>query len=251
MKKRIVALLLVLVMAVSCAGLLAGCGGDSQNKELAGTWVAELNMTEGFKSYFNEAMAAELASADLGDIALDDMFDLSRLNAVMEWKMVMGEDGAMTMSMDAQKMADSMRDVLSDSEAKIQAAVPSMVESIFAQQGMTLEEAEAVLAAQGMSVDDLIAQTSEAMSANFSEGLTSLDGSELSYEDSGYYIVDDGKLYVVDNKGDKPDPDDYLQFELKGDELVVTDMADGVKEAFADYEGMLEGGLLPITFHRG
>lgn len=250
MKKNLLALLLALVMLVACVGLLAGCGG-SKAKDLVGTWTAEMDMSEGFKANFADAMVEEMANAGLGDMSADDLFDLTRLNAVMEWKMVMNEDGSMTMSMDAQKLADSLQDVMTDSEVKIKAAIPTIMEAMFAQQGMSMEDVEALLAAQGMSMDDMVDELGNELSAAISEGMTDIDSSEMSVEESGYYTVNGNKLYVVDNKGDKPNPDEYLQFELKGDELVVTDMPAELREAFGEMEEMAGGSLLPLTFKRG
>lgn len=250
MKKNLLALLMALVMLVSCVGLLAGCGG-SKDKDLVGTWVAEMDMTEGFKATFADEMVNEMASAGLGDMSADDLFDLTRLNAVMEWKMVMNEDGSMTMSLDAQKMADSLQDVMNDSEIKIKAAIPTIMEAIFAQQGMSMSDVEALLAAQGMSMDDMVDEMGNELSAAISEGMADINSSELNVEESGYYTVNGDKLYVVDNKGDKPNPDEYLQFELKGDELVVTDMPAELREVFGEMEEMAGGSLLPLTFKRG
>lgn len=251
MKKNLLALMMALVMLVSCVGLLAGCGGGAKSDDLAGSWTAQLNMTDGFKTYFNDELAGEIESAGLGDINADDLFDLSRLDATMEWKMVMGEDSAITMTLDAQKFADSMQDVMTDSEAKINAAMPTIVEAIFAQQGMSMEDVEALLAAQGMSLDDLMGEMSQEMSSAFSEGLADLSGTDMSVEESGYYIVDGNKLYVVDKKGDKPNPDEYLEFELKGDELLVTGMSKDLLEAFGEMTEMAGGELLPLSFKRG
>lgn len=250
MKKNLLALLMALVMLVSCVGLLAGCGGNKA-KDLVGTWVAEMDMTEGFKATFADEMVNEMASAGLGDMSADDLFDLTRLNAVMEWKMVMNEDGSMTMSLDAQKMADSLQDVMNDSEIKIKAAIPTIMEAIFAQQGMSMSDVEALLAAQGMSMDDMVDEMGNELSAAISEGMADINSSELNVEESGYYTVNGDKLYVVDNKGDKPNPDEYLQFELKGDELVVTDMPAELREVFGEMEEMAGGSLLPLTFKRG
>lgn len=251
MKKRLLALLLTLVMLVSCVGLLAGCGSKSGDAGLAGDWTATLDMTDGFKTYFNDELAGEIESAGLGDISADDLFDLSRLTAVMEWKMVMGEDESITMTLDAQKFADSMQDVMADSEAKINAAMPTLVEAIFAQQGLSMEDVETLLAAQGMSLDDMMGEMSKEMSAAFSEGLADLSGTDMSVEESGYYIVDGNKLYVVDKKGDKPNPDEYLEFELKGDNLLITGMSKDLMEAFGEMAEMSGGDLLPLTFKRG
>lgn len=249
MKKRLLALTMALVMLVSCVGLLTGCGG-SKAKDLVGTWTAEMDMTEGMKANFVDGMASEMASAGLDDMSADDLFDLTRLSGVMEWKMVMNEDGSMTMTMDGQRMADSLQDVLADSEVKIKAAIPTIMEAMFAQQGMSMADMEALLAAQGMSMDDMVEELGGELSAAFSEGLADIDASELSVEEKGYYTVNGNKLYMVDNKGDKPNPDDYLQFELKGDELIVTGMPTELREAFAELEEMAGGSLLPLTFKR-
>lgn len=249
MKKKVLTLALALVVLVCCTGLLAGCGGGS--KGIVGSWTAELDMTDGFKTYFADEVGSEIASAGLGDITADDMFDLSKLNAVIEWNMVMEEDGQMTMSLDAKKFADSMQDVMVDSEAKIKEAMPGLVEAIFAQQGMSMADMEALLAAQGMSLDDMIDEMSQEMSQTFSEGMADLSGEELSVEESGYYIVDGNKLYVVDNKGDKPNPDEYLEFERKGNDLVVTGMSADLLEVFGEMTEMAGGELLPLTFKRG
>lgn len=250
MKKRLLALTVALVMLVSCVGLLAGCGGD-KGKDLVGTWTAELDMTEGMKASFVDEMAAEIAGAGLGDLSADDLFDLTRMSGVMEWKMVMNEDGSMTMTMDGQKMADSLKDVIADSEVKIKAAIPTIMEAMFAQQGMSMADMEALLAAQGMSMDDMVEELGGELSAAFSEGLADMDASDMSVEESGYYIVNGNKLYVVDNKGDKPNPDEYLEFELKGEELVVTGMSKDLEETFGEMEEMAGGSLLPVTFKRG
>lgn len=249
MKKRLLALTLALVMLVSCAGLLTGCGNKA--KELVGTWTAEMDMTDGVKASFNEEMAKEMADLGLNDMSAEDLFDLSRLSAMIEWKMVMNEDGSMTMSMDGRGMGDSMKDVMADSETKIKAAIPSIMEAMFAQQGVSMDQVEALLAAQGMSMDDMVEELGGELSTAFSEGMTEMDTAELYMEESGYTIVKGNKLYVVDNKGDKPNPNDYLEFELAGDELRITDMSDEVREAFDELAEMTGSDLLPLVFKRG
>lgn len=250
MKKKLLALLLAAVMVVSCAGLLAGCKGGSESADIVGDWTAEMDLTEGFKQYFEKEAEAEMA--EMADYIDGDLFDFSKLNAVVVWKMSMDEDGAITMNLDAQQFADSMKDVMGDAKEKMIAAVPGIMEATFAEQGMTMEEAEAALAAQGMSLDDLVAEMTQELETSFeSEVENQLNSVDLSVEESGYYTVHDGKLYVMDNEGDKPSEDSYLAIELNGDEMVVTDMPDELKDAFAEIEEASGSSLLPLTFKRG
>lgn len=250
MKKKLLALLLAAVTLVSCVGLLAGCKGGSKSADLVGNWTAEMDLTEGFKQYFEQEAEAELA--EMADYIDGDLFDFSKLNAVVVWKMDLDEDGAITMSLDAQRFADSIKDVMGDAKDKIIEAVPGIMEATFAEQGMTMDEVEAALAAQGMSLDDLVAEMAQELETSFeSEVEDQLNSVDLNTEASGYYTVHDGKIYVMDNEDDKPSEDSYLAYELNGGELVVTDMPDELKDAFAEIEEASGSSLLPLTFKRG
>lgn len=234
---RLIALMVATVMICLCC---AGCG---KSQDLTGTWTATLDMTESMKASLTE----EMSGAGIADnLKAEDLFDLTRLNAVMEWQMVINKDGSMTMSIDGQKLVDSLKDVMTDSEPKIREAIPVIMESIFTQQGMTMEDVEAALAAQGMTMDGLVDEMFNEITAS----LNGDDGGTYSTVQDCYYAVDGDKLYILDEKNDKPNPDDYLQFELKGNEMAVTDMPDVLTDAFAELEEMTGGKLVPVTFTR-
>lgn len=245
MRKRCLSLALALVALVTCALALTGCGGK---EDLTGEWTAELDLTDGMRAYLEEEMAAEME--ELAPYIDGELFDFDSLKAVIVWKMTLDEDGAITMSLDGQGMADSLMSMVEGGKDKLVAAIPAILEESFAQQGLTVEQARAALEAQGMTLEEMVDQMAQELEESFeSETRSQLDDMELNVEEKGYYTVDRGRLYVMDNKGDRPSEDSYLAFTRDGDTLTITDMPDELKESFAELEEM-GGSVLPVTFTR-
>ena len=246
--KKFLALMMALVMMVSCASLLSACG--SKGDDLNGNWTATLDFTDECKAYFQDQIAGEMG--DMGDIIdPDQLFDLSKLNAVMTWNMELKSDGSITMTVDGQQLVDSMGDVMNSMKDNLIAAIPQIMEASFAQDGMTMEDVEQALALMGMSMEEMQEQMAAELEESFeTEVAAELAGLDVSATESGYYVVEGNKLYLLDNKGDKPSENSWMEFELQGDKLVVTDMAADLKASLEDLDDM-NINLFPLTFVKG
>ena len=247
MNKKRLALLLALALA---AGLLAGCAGlGGSRNSVAGDWTAELDFTDAFKDYFQSTMDESMG--EMGDyIDPEQIFDLSKLDAVMVWDMSFQKDGAASMTIDTGRMAQSMGQVMEDMKENLIAALPDIMEASLAQEGMTMAEVEEQLAQAGLSMDDLMDEMEQELESSFASEIDAqLDELDMEETESGYYVVDGDRIYLLDSKGDKPSQDSFMEFELRDGDLVITDLPQEFKESFEELEEM-GVSILPLTFHR-
>ena len=216
MNKKRLALLLALALA---AGLLAGCAGlGGSRNSVAGDWTAELDFTDAFKDYFQSTM----------DESMGEMGDY----------------------IDTGRMAQSMGQVMEDMKENLIAALPDIMEASLAQEGMTMAEVEEQLAQAGLSMDDLMDEMEQELESSFASEIDAqLDELDMEETESGYYVVDGDRIYLLDSKGDKPSQDSFMEFELRDGDLVITDLPQEFKESFEELEEM-GVSILPLTFHR-
>ncbi len=246
MKKRI-ALLLALALIAACGVTLAGCGG--RERDLVGQWTAELDLTDGAR----EALQAGV-TVRMGDLAefLDagDLLDLDQFSAQFRWTITLREDQSMTMAIDASDLGDSMEAALAGVKDKLAAAIPAVLEPSFTRQGLTMDQVEAILADQDMTLDDMVTEMAQEVEASFQEEAASLrERLDTSAEEDGFYTVDGDRIYLLGTKDTPPNDAYCLTYQRKGGALVVTDMPQTFQDLFA---ALLPEGeeLLPITFTR-
>ena len=173
--KKITKIAVALLLVASLLLCMVACGED-EGKALVGTWTSEINISDALKESFDQAGQ---------DISVDAPFILSLV-------FTFGEDGSAELYIDEATLASaaSYSDALSVALEDIMYAEAEAA-------GMTREQFDAIMAEQGMSVQELCAQTAGEL---VKEMETSLSGQETFIE--GYYTAKDGKLYLEEEKED-------------------------------------------------
>ena len=204
--------ILALVLALTLVLSLAACGkGDS----IVGTWKYNVDFQKAMSAASGESEGFEEMAEQLGDV-----FEGLTMVMVMDLK----EDNTFTLSFDEA----SVKAAAEGMKSKMTEALPALVASMY---GMSEDELKDLLAQQGTSMDELIAQMSEEF--NSDEMAEELKDATVS----GTYAYADGKLTLKAEEGE-----DVMTVELKGNELKVTDLTGSDVE---DYKV-----LLPMTFNK-
>ena len=170
--KKITALLLALVMALS----LAACGSKDDSKQLVGAWQCALDLTE----KMDEEMAANLGTEYTSEVPVS-----------LYLTTVFNEDGTFSMSPELDATTESLN-------AYIQALKPALVELLYKEaedRGMTRDEFDSALADSGLTVES---QVDSVLALFDVSTLLSDVESEL---DSGKYKLEDGRLYLAETDG--------------------------------------------------
>ena len=108
--------------------------------------------------------------------------------------------------------------------------------------GMSMEEMEETLNAQGVSMDDFMAMMREELNPEelFGAGNMSMLGT---------YRLDGDKL-IITEEGEEEDPDEYMVIELEDDSLTIVDVIDGEESASEGGEENPLNTLLPWVLHK-
>lgn len=241
MKKfaKLMALLLALVLVLSLVAckkadnktnqVAAPGGTNAQNgdNDISTPPVQEATV-EGKWAYTMDAERLISIAAEQEGASDEELDMVRQLIGDTEIRMYLelNADGTLRFAMDpesAQAMAENM--------------VQNLPQLMAAMYGVSMEELESMLAEQGMTM----------------EQFTDMMRDEINPEDmmsdiedvNGIYKVEGDKLYVA-NEGDEFDENNYLVFTLSGNTLIVTDIV-GV-EGEDSAEAMKQ--MLPLTFTR-
>ena len=226
--KKILALTLSLLLLLS---LFAGCGGSAESSDteteaaasteaapvtIVGTWKYTLN----YLSLF-EAMLQDAADSGSRTYFLTALYDGLSEIVVLDLK----EDGTFTMNVDEATAADNRTQL----KERLDIELPDLIASSM---GTTAEDLKALLAEEGASFDDLVAQYREELDI---EGMLS---SSMIDPISGTYAYDDGCLYLMSENESTV----TYTVELGGSELKILDIMNDTSSAL--------DGLLPLVFVR-
>lgn len=179
-----------------------------------GAWEGTVDLTEYLTTMVTE-----------GDESMSDYFNFSRLT--MDLTLTFTEEGVCTLEF-PQESAEALIASLLE---QMKPAMEKVLEDALAAEGldMTLDE---FLSLTGISLDDLMA---EAMDEAIAEDMLS----EL--EESGNYLVKDGKLYISDDLDSEIDEDDYQLYTIENGVLTI-EAAEGDTDK--------ENFLFPLTLTR-
>lgn len=200
--KKLLAILLALVMVLGLAACTSG-GGETT---IVGTWKGDMDM-----------------SAVLGALVQQDIDEKISCKMIFEFS----ADGKFTAKMDeesAKKAVNAMVDVMID-----------IMKDMYAEQDIDLEE---VLAAEGMSIEDIKAQYREEMDLNDMFG---------DVTEEAYYKFENGKICVADDKDDLDagDYDTCYIATLSGRTLTITDI-----ESDGELASEVLPGMFPMVFKK-
>lgn len=187
--KKFLALTLCLVMILA---VLTGCGKSKKEEPLVGQWKATVDMT----NMMNKSMATE-------DADMAKYFTFANLTFNMT--MVFEEDGKCSLTVDQatwKAMAEKIGSTLKDGMTKY-------LNDQLAESGITLDQ---YLASAGVTLDSMIDPI-----------LSSMVSDEMlkQMENSGYYQLSDGKLFIDESKDAEFDEKEANPYVLSGDKLVI------------------------------
>lgn len=202
--KRNVSLLLVL--GLIAALVLGGCGKKDDSKSLVGEWQATLEMVD----LLNDSLAAD---PDMASYINIDSFAL-------KMDLSLRDDGSFTMSLNEASVTDAVNGIKTPMKDGINAYMEDMASGM----GMSVDD---LLAAAGMDLDSMIDEMLSPEMILSSIG----DASE-----SGNYVAQDGKLYLLDEGVTKPGSDDEaIPYTLSGNKLSLEKPAGDDLGDFADF----------------
>ncbi len=223
--KKTIALLLALLMCLT----LFGCGGkdDKDNNDnekfdpaeaLIGKWTTEMDVEK----------IINLSQPDMGDNASQfmDVFKGITMKLNLEFK----EDNKFVLSMDK----DSAEQVSSQMTENLRKMLPGMLAAQF---GIDESMLESVMASQGMSLDDMM----DSMMKNMDMGEAFSENME------GAYRYEDGKLYLKADTDDEAGENEEVTMtvEISKKELKITDVKGNMEEGY-DEEAIKS--FLPLIF---
>lgn len=196
MKKKLITAGIILSL---CAGLFGGCGmgeesGDNSTaKEIVGTWVCPMDVSDAF----------DLTSEEWGE-------SVKAEECLVYLEAVFKEDGTYTMGLEKKKTKESLEKAFDEmlgylleyEEETHGLSEQDLRKQVEEEEGMTLEE----LLFEKSGVDDLD---------------TWIDDMNDSNAIKGKYEVDGDKLYASDTPDGSIDRTDYDEIKLDGDTLVT------------------------------
>lgn len=183
-------------------------------ESIVGVWEGTVDLTEYLTTMITE-----------GDESMNGYFNFSGLT--MDLTMTFTEEGTCTLEFPRESAEALIASLLE----QMKPAMEKILEEAIAAEGldMTLDE---FLSLTGISLDDLLA---EAMDTAMAEDMLG----EL--EQSGNYLVQDGKLCISDDLDSEIDEDDYQLYTIKNGVLTIE-----VAEGNTDEENI----LFPLTLTR-
>ena len=189
LKRNVVSILMV----VSMAFVLFGCGSSGDKEGFLGTWESTVDMAD----FINEEIQKE--DADIIEYLNIDKFEITFL-------FTFNDDETFSISADEDSIQNSFEAVKTDLKGK----VTEYLEYIIAEQdyGISLDK---VLELKGISIDDLI---------NENLGDDIIDDMIEEIELNGKWKVEDGQLYLTDNEFGE---DDCFNYELTSDRITLLD----------------------------
>lgn len=210
MKKRIVSVILMLAMLLA----LTACGGGDEDK-LVGKWKCEMDLAD----QINAEMALDEEMAEYLN------FTSFEIVVYMEFT----KDGTYSMYADKDALEATMDVVLEDFADGMAKYLEDM---ILSETGVEMS-AEDILAASGMTMDDMLAEA-------FPEGMVDEIADGMKQE--GKFEAKDGKLFTSAGLEYNVDPEVYETYELSGSTLTITDyVGDDADEVF---------GVYPLVFNK-
>ena len=218
MKK--IAKLLALVLVLSLIFSLTAC--SKSGKGIVGTWKYSMNLKKAMEVAQESGESTGLE--ELGESFMKALEDLDMV-MVLELK----EDNTYKFYIDEASAKAAAEGMVS----KIADILPALMASMF---GISEDDLMKQLDAAGMTMDDLMEQV---MGEIDTEEMVKSIADKTS---EGTYRYADGKLYLTE-KDAVETPADYAVVELSGDELRITEVAEGA--GFDEYKA-----LLPLVFKR-
>ena len=236
--KELLKRLLCVLMALAMVACLAACGATEEDDDEGSSRKSKKETTEEVTGDTEEVEETEKeeeslvgeweAEIDMSDYISDMLYvalgvDLDVEDYIVTMTIKFKDNGTYKTSMDASKAAKSGEKIMED-------LWPMLVDMVVEQGGVSEAQAEAALAAEGLTKESLMEQMDiegavEEVFADFKKGEWILDGDEL---------------YMAEEDPEDADP---IEIEFDGDEFSI------VGDTFTGDED-LDEYILPIVFER-
>ncbi len=234
--KKTLSVLAALLLAAAMLLTMAACGstGDQEEEEskkektpeelIVGEWET----SKDFGAFLGDTLAS-----GFGDES-GEYFKNLKLDLPFTFKF--DEDGTAALTINEKKFEKSLDEMKKQLKKGLEQMLRDMAE------------------ANDADLDDLVTQNGfDTLDDFLDEALTELSIDEVmsSFDDteiSGKYELDGSKLFVVSD-GEERDDEDYLVFELDGDELKI-DMTDEQRADLSDDEAAIFDVMFPMEFTR-
>lgn len=191
MKHRWMALPLALGLTLT----LAACGGNDPKEDLVGAWSGQVDVMD------QVVEGMRLTAPEIAD-------ELELENFYIPLEMEFRDDNTYTMTVDQEKLDESM-------DALIQKSVDTIMvymEQMLKEQGITDMTVDEVLAQSGMdreSFTDLMEQSMGNLSSSVVQQI----------QTEGQYRLEGNQMYTSDDKDTEPGSDGATPYTLDGDKL--------------------------------
>lgn len=191
MKHRWMALPLALGLTLT----LAACGGNDPKEDLVGAWSGQVDVMD------QVVEGMRLTAPEIAD-------ELELENFYIPLEMEFRDDNTYTMTVDQEKLDESM-------DALIQKSVDTIMvymEQMLKEQGITDMTVDEVLAQSGMdreSFTDLMEQSMGNLSSSVAQQI----------QTEGQYRLEGNQMYTSDDKDTEPGSDGATPYTLDGDKL--------------------------------
>lgn len=192
---------MVWVLALGMALTMMACKGSDPKDALVGTWSGQVDVME------QVVEGMRLSAPEIADELEMEAFYIP---LTMEFR----EDGTYTMSVDKEKLDQSMDELIQKSVD----ATLAYMEKMLQEQGITNMTVDEALAQSGMDRDSfttLMEESLGTLSTNVAE--------QMQME--GQYRADKEKLYTSDSTDQKPSDSEYTPYTLDKDSLTM-DLSD-------------------------
>ena len=257
MKKRLLALLMAMLMLLSCVSLLVGCGSKDKGKDddddkektsatatasdeaepsaaatatataaatdraepstpaddkndpptdVKGKWTATQDISDEMGAYIKKQLRGKMA----------DYFDVKMLEAVVVYNLSLNDDSYKMSQKETEPgtLKKTMMDMYATGAVKLYMDTMGLNrEALEKEKNMSWDDYVAVMR-KDLERDDEVVKNVDAMIK------------ALTVEKSGYYVVEDNKIYLLKNKGDSTDNAEWMKFELRGGKLKIIERSD-------------------------
>lgn len=209
--KKTLSLILALVMIVSLASVLTGCGVSDKQK-FVGTWEAAIDLTEEInKSMQEDEEVGEYLK--ISDFTLTFIFNFR-------------EDGTYEMRITEESFRDAVLNIRDDMASGLEKYIAALI----GEQGIDVTMDEFYELA-GITLDDLIDEVMDSM-------ISSDMLAEWSF--SGRYDVKNGRLYTTEGLDTPIDENSFDVYEFDGEDIKLTMNSLGDDDSSVTYHVVLK-----------
>lgn len=193
LKRNVVSILMV----VSMAFVLFGCGSSGDKEGFLGTWESTVDVAELMNEEIQKGI--DQYNADMIEFLNIDKCEITFL-------FTFNDDDTFSISADEDSIQNSIETLKTDFKGKATAYLESVIEKTG--YDMSIDD---IFALSGTTLDDLI---NESISDDITDSM--IEEMELS----GKWEIKDGQLYLTDNEFGE---DDCFNYELTSDRITLLD----------------------------